>query len=89
MLNPPTLVVHNNDYDVNGTILKCSPPSSSNQCFDKKNSRFSKRRHGHWVVGQMATRNHVLHVINLCVTPSGYICLLSSKTSTRIILDVG
>jgi len=31
MLNPPTFVEHNNDYAMNGTILGCSPPKSSNQ----------------------------------------------------------
>jgi len=36
MLNPPTLVEHNNDYVVNGIILRCSPPKSSNRHFDKK-----------------------------------------------------
>jgi hypothetical protein len=36
MLNPPTLVEHNNDYVVNGTILRCSPPKSSNWHIDKK-----------------------------------------------------
>jgi hypothetical protein len=26
VLNPPTFIQHNNDFDVNGTILKCSSP---------------------------------------------------------------
>jgi hypothetical protein len=38
MLNPPTLIEHNNDFAMNGTILKCSPPRSSNWHFDKKNT---------------------------------------------------
>jgi hypothetical protein len=38
MLNPPTPIEHNNDYVMNGIILRCSPPKSSNQCFDKKNT---------------------------------------------------
>ncbi len=36
MLNFPTLIEHDNDFVVNGTILKCSPPRSSNRHFDKK-----------------------------------------------------
>jgi hypothetical protein len=38
MFNPPTFVEHNNEYVVNGTILRCSPPKSSNRCFNKKNT---------------------------------------------------
>jgi hypothetical protein len=72
MLNPPTFVEHSNDYAVNGTILKCSPPKSSNQHFNiKKYNRFSRRRHGYHVVGQMARRNHVFHVVDLYVTSCG------------------
>ncbi len=37
MLNPPILIEHNNDFIVNGISLKCSPPRSSYQSFDKKN----------------------------------------------------
>jgi hypothetical protein len=37
MLNPPTFIEHNNDSAMNGTSLKCLPPKSSNQHFNKKN----------------------------------------------------
>jgi hypothetical protein len=36
MLNPPTLIDHNNDCAMNGTSLRCSPPKSSNLHFDEK-----------------------------------------------------
>jgi hypothetical protein len=68
MLNPPTFIEHNNDFVVNGTGLRCSPPRSSNRRFNKKWNRFSKRRHVHLVVGQMAGRNHVFHAYDLYVT---------------------
>ncbi len=64
MLNPPTLIEHNNDFVVNGTILSCSPRGSSNRCFDKKYSRLSKKRPRHEIVGKMANRIHVLHAVN-------------------------
>jgi hypothetical protein len=37
MLNFPTFIEHNNDFVMNGIILRCSPPISSYQHFDKKN----------------------------------------------------
>jgi hypothetical protein len=37
MLTLPTFIEHNNDYVMNGTSLRCSPPKSSNQHFNKKN----------------------------------------------------
>ncbi len=43
MLNPPTLVEHNNEFDMNGTNLRCSPPRSSNQLFNIKNGVDSPR----------------------------------------------
>jgi hypothetical protein len=65
MLNSPTFVEHNNDSNVNGTNLRCSPPKSSNQCFEKQNPKFSKKRPGHYVI------NHVLHAVDLYVTLCG------------------
>jgi hypothetical protein len=71
MLNPPTLIEHNNDFVVNGTILK-SPPRSSNRHFNKKKyNKFSRKRHRHQVVGQMANRNHVFYAIDMYVTSCG------------------
>jgi hypothetical protein len=72
MLNPPTFVEHNNDYTMNGTILKCSPPKSSNRHFNKNiYSIFYKRRFRHQKAGQMANRNHVFHAIDLYVISCG------------------
>jgi hypothetical protein len=75
MLNPPTLVEHNIDSIVNGTSLRCSPPRSSNRWFDKKWSRFSKRRFGCQVANQMASKNHALNTYGLYVTSCDYTCL--------------
>jgi hypothetical protein len=36
MLNPPIFVEDNDDYVVNETNLKCSPPRSSYRRFNKK-----------------------------------------------------
>jgi len=47
MLNLPTLVEQNNDYVVNGTILKCSPQKHQINVSIKKFKKFSMKRLGH------------------------------------------
>jgi len=44
MLNLPTLIEHNNDYNVNGIILRRLPPKSSNQCVDKKKKKIFQEK---------------------------------------------
>ncbi len=81
MLNPPTLIEHNNDFVVNGTILSCSPPGSSNRFFDKKYSKLSRKRPRHEVVGKMASRIHVLHAVNRHFSST----LTSTKSSSLLL----
>jgi hypothetical protein len=44
MLNPPTHVELNSDSVVNATNLRCSPPRSSNQCFNKEMEQILRER---------------------------------------------
>jgi hypothetical protein len=69
MLNLPILVEHNNDSIVNGTILRCSPPISSNWRFNKKYIIDCPIKDlGIKVVCQMAGKNNVFHAYDLYVT---------------------
>jgi len=43
MLNPPTFVQHNNDFAMNGTILRCSSPRYQIGVLIKKNTLNSPR----------------------------------------------